>query len=117
MKIFSPNRSPAANAPAASPKAKSKVAVHKKELSDSEIREKLAANTEISGEAKARAMQSTQKLGEGFMKKDDHLLKSDVQLNSPEDPVTSEKLKTVLSNGAFNFNPKERDVLSKILEE
>ena len=118
MKIFSQNKSTAASSSLAQKKPKGPSA--KKEMSDSDIREKLAANAEISSAAKmksAQAQQSTQKLGEGFMKSDDHLLKSDVQLNSPADPVTSEKLKTVLSNGGFNFNPKEREVLSKILEE
>ena len=119
MKIFSPNKSPVASTPSASdgPKAKARATAPKKEMSDSDIREKLAANTEISSAAKMKAVQATQKLGDSFMKTDDHLLKTDVQLNSPEDPVTTEKLKSVLSNGAFHFNPKERDVLAKILEE
>jgi hypothetical protein len=115
MKIFSPNKtSPVKNS---QPAVKAKGTAPKKEISDSEIREKLAANTDISAAAKQKAIQSTQRLGEGFMKTDDHLLKSDVQVNNPEDPVTAEKLKTVLSNGAFGFNAKERDVLSKILQE
>ncbi len=42
---------------------------------------------------------------------------SDVGVNDPKDPVTSSKLKSVLDMGAFNFNPKERDVLSRILNE
>lgn len=116
MKIFSPNKPSAARTPATAPKGKIKGGVPKKEMSDSAIREKVAANAEISEAAKMKAIQSKPKLGEGFMKSGDHLLKSDVQLNSPEDPVTAEKLKAVLSAGAFNFNPKERDVLAKILE-
>ncbi len=47
--------------------------------------------------------------------KDSHLLMSDVKLNDPKDPTTQEKLKTVLSKGAFNFNPREREALDKIL--
>lgn len=43
------------------------------------------------------------------------LLKPDVSLNNPKDPAVQEKLKTVLSTGAFNFNPKEREALDKIL--
>lgn len=42
---------------------------------------------------------------------------SDVGVNDPNDPVTSSKLKSVLDMGAFNFNPKEREVLSRILNE
>jgi len=42
---------------------------------------------------------------------------SDVGTNNPQDPLTANKLKSVLDMGAFNFNPKERDVLSKILNE
>jgi len=48
-------------------------------------------------------------------KGDAHLLKTDVNLNDPKDPATQEKLKTVLSTGAFNFNPREREALDKIL--
>lgn len=44
-----------------------------------------------------------------------HLLRPDVSLNDPKDPAVQEKLKTVLSTGAFNFNPKEREALDKIL--
>ncbi len=47
----------------------------------------------------------------------DYTVKSDVGLNHPLDTNTSEKLKTVLSKGAFSFNPKERDVLEKILSD
>jgi hypothetical protein len=116
MKIFSSTES---NPPKTPGKitGKSREANTKKPMSESDIREKLAANTEISTAAKQKSIQATQKLGDGFMKTDDHVLKSDVQLNSPEDPVTGEKLKSILSSGAFNFNPKERDVLSKILAE
>tara|TARA_R110000868_G_scaffold117600_8_gene312293 strand:+ start:7103 stop:7492 length:390 start_codon:yes stop_codon:yes gene_type:complete len=42
---------------------------------------------------------------------------SDVGLNDPNDPATVGKLKDVLSKGAFNFNPKERETLEKILGE
>ncbi|MBP9680704.1 MAG: hypothetical protein KBD76_04825 [Bacteriovorax sp.] len=47
--------------------------------------------------------------------KEAHLLMSDVKLNDPKDPNTQEKLKSVLSKGAFNFNPRERETLDKIL--
>lgn len=45
----------------------------------------------------------------------DFTIKSDIALNDPKDTNTQEKLKTVLSKGAFNFNPKEREALEKIL--
>lgn len=41
----------------------------------------------------------------------------DVKKNDPNDPGTKEKLKGVLTAGAFNFSAKERDVLSKILKD
>ena len=47
--------------------------------------------------------------------KDSHLLLSDVKLNDPTDPNTQEKLKSVLKNGAFSFNPKEKETLERIL--
>jgi len=40
---------------------------------------------------------------------------SDVGLNNPDDPMTSEKLKSVLQSGAVNFNGKEKEILGKIL--
>jgi hypothetical protein len=46
---------------------------------------------------------------EGFV------LKSDIAANDPKDTNTQEKLKSVLSKGAFNFNPREREALEKIL--
>lgn len=114
----------------------------KKEISDREIREKLAAHVETSNAAKSKIlMQNSKQLGAGFMNEDikplpvvaekkeseekidevndtsknSHLLKSDVNLNDPKDPTTQEKLKSILSKGAFNFNPREREALDKIL--
>ncbi len=42
---------------------------------------------------------------------------SDVGLNDPQDPATIGKLKDILSKGAFNFNPREREALEKILAD
>lgn len=42
---------------------------------------------------------------------------SDVGLNDPNDPATVGKLKSVLTKGAFNFNPKEREALERILAD
>lgn len=126
------------------PKAHSKeTPVEKKAISDNEIREKLAAHVETSNTAKSKElMQNSQKFGTGFMNpdakpvpvvakeiekekeeaevdeeksSDAHLLKTDVNLNDPKDPTTSEKLKSIISKGAFNFNPREREALDKIL--
>lgn len=40
---------------------------------------------------------------------------SDVGVNNPDDPMTSEKLKSVLQSGAVNFSGKEKEILGKIL--
>jgi hypothetical protein len=42
--------------------------------------------------------------------------KSDIAKNDGKDPVTQEKLKTLLRNDGFSFNPKEKEVLSQILQ-
>lgn len=39
----------------------------------------------------------------------------DIKDNDPKSEATQEKLKKILSTGAFNFNPKERDALKDIL--
>lgn len=117
----------------------------KKPVSEHEIREKLAAHVETSNTAKSKILQENSKqFGAGFMNEDvkpapievkkpepsaesseeaeekdsvkeSHLLMSDVKLNDPKDPTTQEKLKSVLSKGGFNFNPREREALDKIL--
>jgi hypothetical protein len=45
------------------------------------------------------------------------VVKSDIAKNDPNDPVTKEKLKDVLSRGAMNFNGSERKVLESILAD
>lgn len=114
----------------------------KKELSADAIKEKLAAHVQTSGTAKTLSIKNTKPLGAGFMNeaivtppeivplgaeaaapatpeemkaKKDHLLRSDVSTNDPNDTNTQEKLKTVLSRGAFNFTGREKEVLEKIL--
>ncbi len=117
----------------------------KKEISENEVREKLAAHVETSNTAKSKVLQqNSQQLGSGYLNtdtppapkivappiaaaqvtegpeesdsvKDAHLLLSDVKLNDPKDPNTQEKLKSVISRGAFNFNSREREALDKIL--
>jgi len=139
MKIFSPSQS---NSPTEAVAVKKNVkgrrhdaAPLKKDVSDGEIREKLASHVETSNTAKSQVLQkNSQALGAGFMNesikpgvlakppeenedslKNSHLLLSDVQLNDPNDTNTQEKLKSVLRNGAFSFNPKEKETLEKIL--
>ncbi len=143
MKIF-PKESPAISKPVKSNGAKSigkkkADAPVKKDISASEIREKLAARVETSDAAKALAIKNTsKKLGEGFMNDEvkaapvvvpiaesgpeekspnskDFVLNSDIAKNDPKDSNTQEKLKSVLSKGGFSFNPKERETLDKIL--
>jgi hypothetical protein len=117
----------------------------KKEMSAAEIKDKLAAHVDTSDAAKNMAIKNSKKLGEGFLsgevkpitnsttnpespvppsveleaKTDPNpegfVLKSDIANNDPKDTNTQEKLKAVISRGAFNFNPREREALEKIL--
>jgi hypothetical protein len=143
MKIFAPTETKSAPVKTGG-KSKSKkgpAAPVKQEVSASEIREKLASHVETSNTAKSKIVQknNSKPLGSGFMNEDakpivtspetegaeptekisslkkSHLLLSDVKLNDPNDSNTQEKLKSVLKMGAFNFNPKEKDALEKIL--
>ncbi len=79
-------------------------------LNRSEILEKLENNKK--GKFRPNQVQG-QKFGEGFMK--DEPTQSDVGINNPSDPMTSEKLKSVLVSGAVNFSGKEKEILGKIL--
>jgi len=124
-------------------KAPKKELPAKKDLSPNEIREKLAANVQTSEAAKNKSLINSKKLGEGFLNESikpemievkkpeiessetesddqspnpkDFVLKSDIAKNDPTDTNTQEKLKSVISRGAFSFNPKEREALEKIL--
>jgi hypothetical protein len=126
-------------------KAKLKKGPQKIEKSETEIREKLAVHREESNINKLNSLQNSKKMGEGFLNSEikppvielnkdekiinkeeqnkedpntkDYLIKSDVGVNSPKDPLTKEKLKSILDKGAFNFSSKERDVLSRIVGE
>ncbi len=117
----------------------------KKEMSPEAIKQKIAEN-EAKSKSADRVEVSSKKLGDSFLNEEavkkapimikediiaekekmveegkspntkDFIIKSDVQLNDPKDTNTQEKLKTVLAKGAFNFNPKEREALDKILQ-
>jgi hypothetical protein len=107
--------------------------VEQPHVSDRDIREKLASHVETSNTAKMQMKKNTQKFGEGFLneekipnpivKEEFHSeevsietpIKSDIATNDPRSSDTQEKLKSVLSKGAFSFNPKERDALDRIL--
>lgn len=134
MKIFSQNQNQQ-RVSDEGPKKLKKRLPEKQNLSEQQIREKLAANVESSNTAKSQMKVKGQALGAGFLNpeakpqvlptpemveeknkaREAHLLLSDVKLNDPKDTNTQEKLKTALRSGAFNFNPKERETLEKIL--
>jgi hypothetical protein len=124
----------------AGPSKKKVVHPVKKEMSAAAIKEKLAAHVETSDAAKNMAIKNTKKLGENFLSDainpivktvsvdapsieeeiktpntKDLTIKSDIANNDPKDTNTQEKLKSALTRGAFNFNPKEREALEKIL--
>lgn len=134
-----PSRPEKAKSPKNGVSRKKMAPPERKDISANEIRGKLAAHTEASAAVKPQPkLQNSQKLGDGFMNeavvrppivppapeeitpeaeevKKDILLKSDIANNDPTDTNTQEKLKTVLSRGAFSFNPKEKEVLERIL--
>lgn len=123
MDIFDsmPVRAPKRNAPEKGGK-KNRA---RKRLSQGQIRAKIAdrmrkneapvsqedAKVEISYKAKA-----LNKKPEKQPEKE-HVLASDVQLNAPGDPATTEKLKDLVQNGGFHFSKKERAVLGEILKK
>ena len=140
MKIFNDSSREVRQSPKSDSKKLSRRSNHRTDLkdkprvSDGEIREKLASHVESSSTAKMNMKKNTQKLGEGFLNENSIPTKiertqlaseeegkvesspsGDIALNDPKSPETQEKLKSVLSKGAFNFNPKEREALEKIL--
>lgn len=115
----------------------------KKDISASDIKEKLAAHSQKSDVAKDVVIsKNAKRMGDGFMNPDvvnvqkpeivpiiekseeeeiktpntkDLTIKSDIALNDPKDTNTQEKLKAALTRGAFSFSAKEREALEKIL--
>lgn len=115
MKILA-NQSPVITSP------KKNEAKSRPTLSNEEVKEKLAAHVELS--KKSNPPKFDQALGAGFLNEKtppasppDHLLKTDVDKNDPNDSSTTEKLKSVLSKGAFSFNSREKEILDKILSD
>jgi hypothetical protein len=114
--------STAANTKASSVKSSSKNArpAPKRTLSESEVRAKIkqlqggrAGNTaQISN--KAQALNKKSHALKATIRGEDHP-PGDVAANNPNDPLTHHKLKSLLGGGGFDFNPKERLALEKIL--
>lgn len=82
-----------------------------------EVKKEPVAVAEVKKEPVAEAEVKKEPAPEHVVPNDDHLLVSDVSKNDPNSPETTEKLKSILSTGAFQFNEKEREALSKILEK
>ncbi|MDA8792328.1 hypothetical protein N9N67_03730 [Bacteriovoracaceae bacterium] len=86
---------------------------------EKKLREKFGEKFE-SAQVKNKEVQEKAKISEaakkklmviGDEKKPEHLQ------NDPKNPVTKEKLKGLIQNNGFSFNPKEREVLNKILAQ
>lgn len=93
------------------------------ELSAGEIRErfeelKTRASSAKRNDLAAKKVEYQTQIGESDtvppVKTADEVL-GDVGLNDPKDPMTTEKLKSVLTSGGINFSAKEREVLEGIL--
>lgn len=85
----------------------------KPHVSRQEILDKL--NKRNAGEMKKVARPKGQKFGMEWIEEQGEPTIGDVKKNDPRDPMTTEKLKTVLSSGAISFSSKEQEVLKKIL--
>ena len=81
--------------------------------SEREIRGKLDGHLSKSA-PKSRPIKG-RKMGMSYLEGDGEVV-GDIKKNDPNDPMTKEKLKTLLTSGAVNFGDKERAVLSKILK-
>lgn len=84
--------------------------------SRTEILEKLQKN-EIGDFNKSSKPVKGKKFGMDFMDvgKGPIEPKGDIAKNNPRDPMTTEKLKSMLYSGAVNFSGKEQQILSQIL--
>lgn len=82
---------------------------------DKQVDEKHSVPGPQEAQEKAKEL-SGQSLGEGtkVIDKDKEAI-GDVGKNKPDDPMTRNKLKQVLSHGSFAFNDKERSALEDIL--
>lgn len=138
MKVFSAyddvkGRNGINNGSKAKPAPTKKTAPEPKEVTKEEVKEKIAELDEAKVSAKATKAKAKpvkeqssifnlhkekeQEAAEEVATKKADLPKSDIAKNDPADPVTKEKLKSALSNGAISFNPGERKALQAILAE
>ncbi len=131
MKIFPKN----ADAPKAEPtvkgsreargpsKAQKKMAPPKKEMSVSEIKEKLAANVQTSDAAKNKAITSTKKLGTGFL--NDEVKTEMIEVVKPEvgeaeEPADTNEIETpntkdfTLKSDIAKNDPKDTNTQEKL---
>lgn len=81
--------------------------------SRSEILEKLQENSATKTTLNKKV--KGQKFGVGFLGAEETPANGDIAKNDPTNPMTTEKLKSMLSSGAVNFSGKEQEVLRKIL--
>lgn len=101
-------------------KTRSKGRPPKPELSPGEIRDRIEEHREKKAPKGAHNLMAKRAEYEKKIEKGEAVdvpPPGHVGLNNPNDPMTSEKLKGVLSSGAINFSEKEREVLGKILGE
>lgn len=101
-------------------KARTKGRPPKPDLSPGEIRSRIEEHREKSAPKGAQNLMAKRAEYQKKVEKGEDVdiqPPGDVGLNDPNDPMTSEKLKGVLSSGAIHFSEKEREVLGKILGE
>lgn len=84
---------------------------NKESLSRNEILEKLK---KAKGPEQHQKKVQGQRFGDSFMADE---ASGDVKKNDPRDPMTTEKLKSMLNSGVVNFSGKEQEILSKILNK
>ena len=85
----------------------------RKQVTDQQIREKLAArfkDAKVDISKKARNHP-----GKGQLDPEEIQAFSDIGNNDPNNDMTHDKLKKILESGGFNFNEKERAALEEIL--
>lgn len=85
------------------------------ELPVEALRPTESKESEPIAEAAKREAPAKEMTAEEAETKANHLMKSDVGVNDPNDETTREKLKNVLSSGGFQFSEKERATLGQIL--
>lgn len=85
-------------------------------FSDNEIREKVKAHLSKNAKTKGKVLQDVEKKVVEKKSEESVAAGPGVLVNDPNNGVTTEKLKGVLTSGSFSFSGKERDILEKILK-